>query len=682
MTCPAGTVPWTDTGAEPFCASVPPPAPTWTPPETSTASAAPTPLVVEPPQPARQVEAPTALGGTWVVVALAVMVAAGLVAVVVVLRRDGRAGAVARAVARGGARALRWLWRGRAPRPERCRERWRARLARCCGLLVGALAALSLAPPALTTAAPLILLGACWLAGRRGRDPDDGDQAWWSHRRLVGALITAGVLRPPKAGEAPPMLSYRGPVRRDQHGATVTVALPGGRTAADVQRARPALAAALGIPLRLLEVTASDDDPASVVRLWVGSGAAQLPAVPPLATAERTRWAEPVRLGVDARGRPVHLATTGTHTALVGASGSGKTTAARLLAAHGLLDPDCAVYVVDGKGDAADWSDAAAACAGFVGTIDDDTPPRVAAIFAEVLAIARERAAASSGRGRRPWPGVLLLVEEWSAVRSHAATVLDRAGLEKLDRGMATLLATARSSGVHVVLLAQRLTADNLPTAQRANVAQRVVLRCLSPEDYTAALGCPPTGATPGRKGQALVLSEDVAQALVTVDYLTDGQWQAVCARASALRPARQGPTPQPASATPEHAPHAPPALPVEPPTPRDPLVTAVVDLLRDGDPRGSSATELLGRLPELLRPASAAKLGKLLRDHAIAGAPIEAGHAGSARVWRLAGTVGDPSAHRRPDVGRSVTDGPGSASHAQPGAPARPPSVPSEAGR
>lgn len=231
----------------------------------------------------------------------------------------------------------------------------------------------------------------------------------------------------------------------------------------------------------------------------------------------------------------------------------------------------------------------------------------------------------------------------------------------------------------------------DLPSTQRANVAQRVVMRCLSPEDYAAALGCSPTGATPSRRGVALVVNEDVHQALVTVDHLTDEAWSALCSRAATAR-SYTVTTPASEARSPFARPVEDELVPVEaPPEPRpwtpDPLLHEVLAVLADADPRGLPASALLERLPAWLAPASPALLGKALRAHP---EHVQPGYVqGGGRVWRAVvvpssgqpGAAVVPSSSRRPAAVGAADDGSLSPLHAQESPAVALPSSPSSAG-
>lgn len=470
-----------------------------------------------------------------------------------------------------------------------------------------------------------------------GKVRETGD--WWSHAVLVRALTDAGVLPAPRRDEPAPVLHYRGRPIHDEHGTAVTVQLPAGRTFRDVLAHHEALAGALGVPVHRLAVTQQRDDPAGVVRLHVASGGSvRLDAEPAVARADRTDWRQPISLGRDGQGRPVTFRTVGTHSALVGGTGSGKTATGRLVVAHALLDPTVRVFALVAKDDAADWRAMAGLCEAYVGGVRPDALRRAEQVLGQVEALSEARA--DAGRNVAP---VVVVIEEWYRLRSAAAR-LDPALGKRLDGLLGEVLATSRSRGVHVLVFAQRGTVEYLPGDQRANLLQRLVGRTGSRAEIQYVLDEAPT-ALPSRVGEFLVSTDERTPALVTVDHLTDDAWEAVCRRAAALRrdrPAQPAQAAQAASGAHEPPPGSvsltkaspAPVVSVEPEPVRDPLLEAVLEVLADADPRGLPATALLERLPAWLTPPDAARLGKALRAYP---EHVEPGHAKAlGRVWRL----------------------------------------------
>ena len=552
------------------------------------------------------------------------------------------------------------------------------------GLAVRFLARVVGVPPWLLLAA---LVAAVALVVVAHRADGDDSRGWWTHARLVKAMTDAGVLPRPRADEPPPRLHYRGQPVHDEHGGTaVAVALPAGRTFRDVLAKHEALAGALGVPAHRLAVTQQRDDPAGVVRLHVTSGSVRLQAEPAVASATRTDWRQPVVLGRDGQGRPVTFRTVGTHSALVGGTGSGKTWTGRLVVAHALLDPAVRVFAIVAKDDASDWRPMSPVCEAYVGGVGGDALERVEQVLLAVEQISEART--DAGRDVAP---VVLVVEEWYRVRQAAAR-RDAALAKRLDSLMGELLATSRSRGVHVLALVQRGTVEYLPGDQKANLLQRLVGRTSSEAEVRYVLDEAPT-ALPSRSGEFLVSTDERTPALVQVDELTDTAWAALCARATALRastPAtaaeaasgQRSPYARPATVSLQKAPRPPAPEPV-----RDPLVAEVLAVLADGDPRGMSASVILERLPAYVAPPSAARLGRTLARHPEA---VQPGHVqGGGRVWRAVsvpssgtlGTVVLPSSPRFPAVFEDGDDGTREGRHAQDGPAVALPSSPSSAG-
>lgn len=437
--------------------------------------------------------------------------------------------------------------------------------------------------------------------------PARPDDRLWSEQRLVQALTDAGLIAAPRKGEPAVVLRRLGSPRHDDLGTAVVVELPGALTWRMVADRTDRLAAALNVAAHRLHVDHPHDDAAeSHVRLWIGSGTT--PPTPRAAalTTETTRWRDGVVLGVDARGRDVVWQTAPVvHSLIVGRSGSGKTVAGRALLAAALVDPSVAVYVVSGKQEAADWDAVAPLAAGYVARVDEHLAGNVTALLHEVLDLARERAATSRGRRAAPDP-VLLLVDEWGAVRSSILGTAGKNALTEVDRLMGLLLATGRSGGVAVLLVTQKPTAESFPTLQRSNVVQRLVMQTTGPQDAAIGLGVDKAPANlPRRVGEALLSNDTDDARPVRVANLDDDDWERLCARAAALRGNQTDEDPAPVTDAHDEAAAATAA-------PLTGLLAAAHELLVV-EPHGLPAATLHDLLPEHLRPAVGAQLGRAL---------------------------------------------------------------------
>lgn len=663
--CPGRQV-WTDTDGSTICGPpipTPLPVPTWDldlPPwptaATPEATPTPTPAAVAPaattatttpaPVPAVVTDRPDVVGAVGVV-GLALAVAVALAAVVVNVRRHDRAGELV-AVARLGARRLAWP----------LRRAWRVRHlgARLVCMVVvvvgGGLAVATWVPvllllPALAVA--VLALGGVHRLVLPAREPEA--ESWWSERVLVGILTRAGVLARTKADAPPVTLRRFGAPQHEDGGTSVKVGLPSGVTASSVAARREAIAAELGVPVTRLDVRHDPADPPNRVTLAVLPSRSPGSAASPLATVTSTRWAAPVRIGADSRGRAVTLATTEENVLIAGRPGAGKTTTARVVLAHYLLDPTAEVFLLDGKGSVKDYGAARPLCSRFVSGADEDAVAQTEVLLDEVLTIVRARNAASDGTAPG---GLLVLLEELQDVRAAA----DKGTRECIDAVLGRIVRMGRAVGVTVLVSTQRPSVDDLPSGVRNLISQRLALMLRNGSDAALVLGQTPDLPLPTKRGEAL-LTTATGTTAVQLDHLTDDAWRAVCARATTLRPAVPVVPPEPvvadlpepvvaaAQVPPEPAADVQP----EPPAPvRDPLVHAVVEVLKDSDPRGLPATALLALIPGWLAPASPALLGRALGR----AAEVERGHVGKAPVWRLA----DPSVTPRSTPRSGGTEG------------------------
>ncbi len=428
---------------------------------------------------------------------------------------------------------------------------------------------------------------------------------WWAERTLAPALVAAGIIRT-RAGEPAPALSRRGQPVRDERGTAVTITLPPGVAAVEVEGKRVNLASALGVPARLLVVRHDPDDPANVVTLWVGFPQSAGSAASPLAAVERTSWADPVRIGCDEQGRPVTLQTAEQSSLVAGIPGAGKSSVCRIIVGHYLSDPAAQVYALDGKG-SLDYAAAVPSFTRFVSGTSEEAPAELVAMLAEVLETVRAR-----NNAGEVGPGLLLLLEELQDVRAAAG----KRTTEQIDNLAGRIIRMGRAVGVHVLISTQRPSVEDVPSGVRNLITQRLCLMVRNPADAGLVLGTAPTLPLPTRRGEALLTTPASTRA-VQLDLLDAAGWSAVVSRAGAAR----------TSITVQRVGQFDPT--VHGGAQFDPFGEAVRGLLRDGP---LTATQMYAWLPAELQQGSVVGLGR-----ALAQLPdVERGWAGKSPAWRL----------------------------------------------
>jgi DNA segregation ATPase FtsK/SpoIIIE-like protein len=233
--------------------------------------------------------------------------------------------------------------------------------------------------------------------------------------------------------------------------------------------------------------------------------------------------------------------------------------------------------------------------------------------FKELLAAVRERNLRSK---TEPNPaGVLLILEEYQDIRAAG----DKEQRAELDNLLGRIVRMGRAVKFHILISTQRPSVDDVPSGVRNLLDQRGILMTRNGQDASLVLGHSPTLPLPTRRGDAIVALPG-RDAAVTVDYLSDEDWEALCKRAAKLR--KQKPAAEP----------EPPTIEQEQRQPADPLLAAVLPLLP------ASATELLAALPaEPWVPASAPALGLALKKYPEL--VSEKGHQG--REWRISDPAG-----------------------------------------
>ncbi|HEX7463065.1 MAG TPA: AAA family ATPase [Dermatophilaceae bacterium] len=442
---------------------------------------------------------------------------------------------------------------------------------------------------------------------------------WWRQEAIGSALVAAGILPAPKEGDLPPKVRFRGKRVTDAAGTAVTFALPKCVVYADCAPRRSQLAAALRVPLALFDLSPVVSAPPNVVRIWVGvpQSSATVPAA--VGKSEAADSSQPVRIGRGSTGQVVELATNESNCLIAGVPGSGKTSLARILLSHYLLDASATVFLLDGKGSRKDYGSAKGLCARYVSGVEETAVEDTVEMLKAVLDIVRGRNAAGSEECP---PGVLVLLEEYQDIRASA----DKAVKDELDVLLGRIVRMGRAIGVVVVVSTQRPSVDDLPSGVRNLINQRVALQLRNGADAALVLGQAPTLALPTKRGEAL-LTTPVSTLSVQLDRLTDAAWRDVVTRARQLRPKVAA---------------IPVAVVEEAKAPADPLLSAVLDILLSAPVDGLTATALLAALPGDVAPDSVVALGRKLAAFAAAGAAIEGGKVGRSRAWRILRRIGE----------------------------------------
>lgn len=439
---------------------------------------------------------------------------------------------------------------------------------------------------------------AWWRARHRaGKTVAPAEHGWWDD--LESALRSIAIL-PTARGEAP-ALTVRplGNPVRDERGVQYAVELPRetGKSWRDVAAKQENLAAAMGLDTDRLEISAGKHS--GQVRVWVADEREEAgPVTSVMAGATSSVWHEPLRIGETLRGDPVLYTTWGANGLFAGIMGSGKTVAARQVAAHFLLDPSATVHIFDGKGSRADWGAAERACSTFVLGAEDDALATIQETLAGLLALCRQRNAAANPDRDDSWrpDGVLVVVDEVQEILA----ALPRAERDAMVVMFARGLRVGRAVGVHFIFITQRSTVNDLPGEIRDVLQERVALmaRNTAALDFALGDGASRAARHPKKKGEALVAGGGRADVVFTrLDYLTDPAWRAVCEQAAAITPTA------PVSLTKAVA-----AAPVV-----NPLLAAALAALDESAEGTLSPAELYAALPEALRPTDSTVMGKAL---------------------------------------------------------------------
>lgn len=366
-----------------------------------------------------------------------------------------------------------------------------------------------------------------------------------ARQRVMGVLHGQAVRRAwSRAVRVAAIQSYVGSVptvvrvRQVPAGDVLDVHIPMGGTVEDLDAAAEVLAVAL----RLRDVTVNrDPDNAARARVALIRRDPLAKSGPdwPHAAAETLSLWDPVPVGVDEDGEPVHVSLPERNVLLGGEPGAGKSAALSLLVATAALDPTVRLHLFDGKlVELATW----AGCADH----------NVGISTAHVIDVLRELQvemddrylALLANRARKVTPDAelplhVLVVDELA----HYLLASDRKERTEFAELLRDLVARGRAAGLIVLAATQKPSHDVIPTALRDLFGFRWALRCNTPQASDtvlgagwASLGYSASDIDSAHRGVGYLLHEGGQPARLRSYYLDDSALVALANRAELLR--------------------------------------------------------------------------------------------------------------------------------------------------
>jgi hypothetical protein len=254
---------------------------------------------------------------------------------------------------------------------------------------------------------------------------------------------------------------------------------------------------------------------------------------------QRLSMWHPIPLGVDETGDTVTVRLVERNLLIGGEPGAGKSAALSLIAATAALDPDCRLYLLDGKEvELAAWAPCAEALIGpnieQANVLLEHLRNIMAARYQELRAAGLRKVPRSSDL-----PLHVLICDELALYAQDP---------DKTQRGLFVeqlrdLISRGRAAGIIVIAATQKPSVDVIPSMIRDLMAMRLALRCTTPQASDTILG--QGHATAGadastipiqERGVGYLLSEGEHPTRVKAFYLDDQAITDIAGRATAGR--------------------------------------------------------------------------------------------------------------------------------------------------
>jgi DNA segregation ATPase FtsK/SpoIIIE-like protein len=358
---------------------------------------------------------------------------------------------------------------------------------------------------------------------------DQSTRRWFSH-----VLISCGVIS--RHGQIPKVEAFVA----TPAGQRVRLRMPAGFSSEEIEAVGPTLAATIGArEIRVLR------DPANAALaqfsiIW--RDALSMPA-PPWPVPTKGLW-EPVSLGIDEDGNPVHVGLPERNLLLGGEPGAGKSAALSLLIAAAALDPSVHLTLLDGKQvELAPWAGSAehfvgpdmAAAIGVLKDLCTEMDRRYATLLAAGL-----RKIKPDGEF-----GLHVVAIDELAFYMRGGKREERTELTETLRD---LISRGRAAGIIVIAATQKPSSEIIPTFVRDLFSFRMALRCTTPEASDTVLGqgwasqgYSASTLDPTARGVGFLLAEGAVPVKIRTHYLADEDIAVLTTRAEAGRRASGG---------------------------------------------------------------------------------------------------------------------------------------------
>lgn len=317
------------------------------------------------------------------------------------------------------------------------------------------------------------------------------------------------------------------------------IRVPRGSSVPELEQASEVIAAALHI--RELRVRRSPDN-ASRAEIVVArrDPLAVGPPLPwPKADADRASLWRPIPVGVGEDGQNVTVLLPERNLLLGGEPGAGKSVALSLLVATAALDPDCKLWLFDGKlVELATWNRCAEGNAGVsvseaievLHNLREEMDRR----YAQLLHSGKRKVAQDDGL-----PLHVVVIDELA----HYLTTSDRKQRTEFADLLRDLVSRGRAAGIIVLAAIQKPSADVVPTSIRDLFGFRWAMRCSTPQASDTILGSGWASAgysaasiDPASRGVSYLLHEGGIPQRLRSYYLNDSSLASISARAEVLR--------------------------------------------------------------------------------------------------------------------------------------------------